>query len=53
MSDAVDRRRFLHGAAACATVLATRRATDSWLHAQTPPAARRRIFDIKIGRAHV
>ena len=46
MSEIVDRRRFLRGAGACATMLALSRATDSWLHAQTPPAARRRIFEI-------
>ena len=46
MTDAVDRRRFLGGAAACAAMVAMGRTADSWLHAQAPLPTRRRIFEI-------
>ncbi len=47
MSNLVDRRHFLRGAAASATALAVRRASDRWpLHAQTATVGRRRIFEI-------
>jgi len=47
MTEVVGRRRFLHGAAACAAALACRDAGDPWLQAQSPTDGRRRIFEIR------